>query len=418
MKRARIFAQKGPEVKELREKVGIVGKDFEVAVAGGGMIGAALARALGLAQPGARIALVSSGPVPAPAAGEGFDARVYALSPGNAGFLARLGAWRAIEERHRTPVHRMRVHGDDGASAIEFDAYRGGASELAWIVEDRRVQAALRGALDGQAALSLHRSPVRGLQISETRAVLQLEDGSEVGAQLVVGADGAHSLVRERAGIASEAQSYGQTAVVANFACERPHRNVAFQWFQGSEKQGAILALLPLPGDHVSMVWSVSTEHATRLLALEGEALAREVAQASQHALGELRVVTPARGFPLQRLAAARLAARRVALAGDAAHVIHPLAGQGANLGLQDAQALAAVLGAREPGRDAGDAALLRRYERSRAEAILAMRAAVHGLHRLFDAPGPVAARLRNAGLKLADRLPVIKNLLMRHAMQ
>jgi len=390
-------------------------RDFEVAIAGGGMIGAALARALGLAQPGARIALVSGGP--APAASEGFDARVYALSPGNAAFLARLGAWRAIEERHRTPVHRMRVHGDDGASAIEFDAYRGGASELAWIVEDRRVQAALWSALDAQAAICALRSPLRGLRISDARAALQLEDGSEVGAQLVVGADGAHSLVRERAGIASEAHAYGQTAVVANFACERPHRNVATQWFQGSAQQGAILALLPLPGDHASMVWSLPTERAARLLALEGEALAREVAEASRHALGELRLVTPARGFPLQRLAAARLAARRVALAGDAAHVIHPLAGQGANLGLQDAQALAAVLGAREPGRDAGDLALLRRYERSRAEAILAMRATVHGLHRLFDAPGPLAARLRNAGLKLADRLPVVKNLLMRHAM-
>ncbi len=420
MKRARIFAQKGPEVKELRETVDGAGGDYEVAIAGGGMIGAALARALGLALPGARIALVSGGP--APAAGEGFDARVYALSPGNAAFLARLGAWRASDERHRTPVRRMRVHGDDGASAIEFDAYRSGAAELAWIVEDRRVQAALWHALDAQAGLSLFRSPVRGLQVAEARAVLQLEDGREPGAQLVVGADGAHSLVRERAGIASEAHAYGQTAVVANFACERPHRNVAYQWFQGEGRgaagRGAILALLPLPGDHISMVWSASTEHAARLLALEGEALAREVAGASQHALGELRLVTPARGFPLQRLAAARLTARRVALAGDAAHVIHPLAGQGANLGLQDAQALAAVVGAREPGRDAGDALLLRRYERSRAEAILAMRATVHGLHRLFGAPGPVAARLRNAGLKLADRLPVVKNLLIRHAMQ
>jgi len=239
----------------------------------------------------------------------------------------------------------------------------------------------------------------------------------ELGAQLVVGADGARSLVRERAGIASATRAYGQTAVVANLACERPHRNVAFQWFQGRDKEGAILALLPLPGDHVSIVWSTATAHAERLLALEGEALAREVAEAAGHALGEMRLVTPARGFPLQRLRAARLVAPRIALAGDAAHVIHPLAGQGANLGLQDAQALAAVLGSRAPGRDPGDPGLLRRYERARAESILAMRATVHGLHRLFDAPGPAAARLRNLGLKLADRLPVLKNLLMRHAM-
>ena len=382
------------------------------------MIGAALARALAMEVRGARLALVSREAAPAPVPEDGFDARVYALSPGNAAFLACLGAWRAIAERHLTPVHRMLVHGDDGASQIEFDAYRGGASELAWIVEDRRVQAALWRALEGQEGLQRYcAATVRDLQVSEGSAVLRLEDGREVGARLVVGADGAHSLVRERAGISSAAQAYGQTAVVANFACERPHRNVAFQWFQGRARQGAILALLPLPGEHVSIVWSTASAHAEHLLALEGEALAREVAEAAGHALGQMRLVTPPRGFPLQRLAAERLVAPRVALAGDAAHVVHPLAGQGANLGLQDVQALAAVLGAREPGRDAGDLPLLRRYERSRAEAILAMRATVHGLHRLFDAPGPVAARLRNMGLQLADRLPVLKNLLMRQAM-
>jgi ubiquinone biosynthesis UbiH/UbiF/VisC/COQ6 family hydroxylase len=391
---------------------------FDVAIAGGGLIGAALARALAADGAGARIALVSREPAPARPPESGFDARVYALSPGNAAFLARLGAWRAIAEQHLTPVHRMLVHGDDGASRIEFDAYRSGAAELAWIAEDRRVQEALWRTLEGQPGLSLYSAaPVRDLRLGERRATLLLEDGRELGAQLVVGADGAHSLVRERAGIASAARAYGQTAVVANFACERPHHNTAFQWFQGRTREGAILALLPLPGDHVSIVWSTAAAHAEQLLALDAQALAREVAAASGHALGEMRLVTPPRGFALQRLTAARLVAPRVALAGDSAHVVHPLAGQGANLGLQDAHALAAVLVAREPGRDAGDLPLLRRYERARAEAILAMRATVHGLHRLFDAPGPVAAKLRNSGLKLADRVPVLKNLLMRHAM-
>jgi ubiquinone biosynthesis UbiH/UbiF/VisC/COQ6 family hydroxylase len=312
----------------------------------------------------------------------------------------------------------MRVYGDDGASLIEFDAYRCGASELAWIVEDWRVQDALWRGLGGQQGLSLFSAAsISGLEISALRAEVRLDDGRAIAAQLVVGADGAHSLVRERAGIASRAQSYEQTAVVANFACGRPHRNVAWQWFQGAAQGNSVLALLPLPGDHVSMVWSVPNAQASRLLALEAAALAREVALVAQHALGELALVTPPRAFPLQRLAAARLVAPRVALAGDAAHVIHPLAGQGANLGLQDAQALAAVLGSREPGRDAGDERLLRRYERSRAEAILSMRSTVHGLYRLFGAPGPAAARLRNSGLQLADRMPVLKNLLMRHAM-
>jgi ubiquinone biosynthesis UbiH/UbiF/VisC/COQ6 family hydroxylase len=312
----------------------------------------------------------------------------------------------------------MRVYGDDGASRIEFDAYRSGVSELAWIVEDRRLQEALWRALEGQEGLALYpASSIRDLEISQRQVTAILGDDRALAAQLVVGADGARSLVRERAGIASDAEDYGQTAVVANFACSRPHRNTAWQWFQGAQKGGAVLALLPLPGDHVSMVWSAAGADAARLLALDAESLAREVAGAAQHALGELALVTPPRAFPLQRLAAARLVAPRVALAGDAAHVIHPLAGQGANLGLQDAHALAQVLAAREPGRDAGDLRLLRRYERSRAEAILAMRTTVHGLQRLFDAPGPALSRLRNAGLNLADRMPVLKNLLMRHAM-
>jgi ubiquinone biosynthesis UbiH/UbiF/VisC/COQ6 family hydroxylase len=228
-----------------------------------------------------------------------------------------------------------------------------------------------------------------------------------------VGADGAQSLVREQTAIAVTDTAYRQRAVVANFSCERAHRHCAYQWFQG----GPVLALLPLPGDHVSMVWSTGEDEAARLLALEPDALCREVAAAAGHALGELRLVTPARAFTLRRLAARRMVAPRVALIGDAAHVIHPLAGQGANLGLQDARELAAVLEGREPMRDPGDLRLLRRYERARALEVGAMDATVHGLYRLFGAPARSFAILRNAGLNLTDRMPVIKNLLIRQAM-
>jgi len=386
---------------------------FEVVIAGGALVGAALARALR----GARVALIAQESRPAAPGAQGFDARVYAVSPASARFLAQLGAWSPIPEARRTPVHAMRVYGDDGASLLEFDAYRTGCSELAWIVEDRLLQEALWSGLQGQEGLSLYSAAARKLDLSATRAAVFLEDGRELAAQLVVGADGARSLVRAQAGIAVEERPYGHTAVVANFACGRPHRNVAFQWFQGAQGGGAVLALLPLPADHVSMVWSTTDARAARLLALAPAALAREVAVASSEAVGELSLVTPPRGFALRQLTAGRLIAPRIALAGDAAHVVHPLAGQGANLGLQDARELAEVLGAREPGRDPGDLRLLRRYERARAEDILAMRATVHGLFRLFDAGGSGIRRLRNAGLNLANGMPVMKNLLMRHAM-
>jgi ubiquinone biosynthesis UbiH/UbiF/VisC/COQ6 family hydroxylase len=201
--------------------------------------------------------------------------------------------------------------------------------------------------------------------------------------------------------------------VVANFACERAHANTAYQWFQ----RGPVLALLPLAGSHVSMVWSLPAADAERLSALAPEALCREVEAATRGTLGQLSLVSAPRSYPLRRLSARRLVAPRIALVGDAAHVIHPLAGQGLNLGLQDARALAQVLAQRGPLRDAGDPGLLRRYERSRAEPILAMDTMVGGLYTLFGARSRLAGRLRNAGLNLTDRIPVLKNLLIRRAL-
>jgi len=377
--------------------------EFEVAIVGGGVIGAALARALA----GLRVALLAQA-APARATGGAVDARVYAISPGNAAFMERIGAWRAIPQERLAPVHAMRVFGDDGKARIEFDAYRSGTEALAWIVEDAELQAALRAGVEVFSSAQCVRS-----EANARHATLSLGDGTSLRAKLVVGADGARSNVRAQAGIAVREADYGQTAVAANFSCERPHRNIAWQWFQG----GPVLALLPLPGDRVSMVWSVAEGEAARLTALMPEELCAAVAAASHHALGALGLVTPPRVFPLRRLRAQRVIAPRTALLGDAAHVVHPLAGQGANLGLLDARTLAGVLLGREPFRDPGDVRLLRRYERSRAGAVGAMDTLVHGLHGLFasDVDGALAS-LRNAGLNLADRLPVLKNLLIRQA--
>ncbi|MGQ0509743.1 MAG: FAD-dependent monooxygenase [Betaproteobacteria bacterium] len=378
--------------------------EFEVAVVGGGLAGAALARAL----PRMQVALIAPPPPPRSADGA-LDARIYAISPGNAAFLERIGAWSSIPAGRLAPVHAMRVFGDDGRSCIEFDAWRSGVPELAWIVEDAELQAALRAGLEVNTTAECER-----IETGAGHATLSLKGGATLDAKLVVGADGARSMVRAQAGVSTREQAYGQTAVVANFSCERPHRNVALQWFQA----GPVLALLPLPGERVSMVWSVADAEAARLLALAPEALCGAVEAASHGALGTLGLVTAPRTFPLRRLRTSRMAAPRTALLGDAAHVIHPLAGQGANLGLQDARVLAEVLSGREPFRDPGEARLLRRYERSRAEAVASMDTVVHGLHGLFDADrGAALARVRNAGLNLADRLPVLKNLLIRQAM-
>ena len=382
--------------------------NVDLAVVGAGPVGLALARAVD----GLEVAIVGEAPA-APA--EGFDARVYAITPGNAAFLERLGAWRRLAAERIAPVRAMRVFGDDGRSLLEFDAYRAGAAELAWIVEDSALQAALHASLADEARV--HRvipARLEGLELDVDAARVRLEGGRTLTARLVVGADGAGSPVRARAGIDARREPYGQRAVVATFACERAHRGTAHQWFRGGE----VLALLPLPGERVSMVWSVGEDDADRLLGLEPEALGRAAGEASGRVLGELRLEGRPRAYPLQRVCAARMVGARVALVGDAAHVIHPLAGQGANLGLQDARVLAETLAGREPGRDPGDARLLRRYARARAGDVWAMDATVHGLFRLFASPARPATLLRNAGLTLTGRLPVLKNLLIRQAMQ
>jgi len=370
--------------------------DYDLIIVGGGPVGASLARA---AHELSCVLLAHERRVPAVRAEGGFDVRVYALSPANVAFLG-------LAPERLTPVHAMRVFGDDD-SCIEFDAYRAGVQALAYIVEDAALQDALWEGLDAQVGRC------EGLAVEEARVRVRLEGGGELAGRLVVAADGAESRVREYAGIKITAKSYGQSAVVANFACERFHANTAYQWFQG----GPVLALLPLPGNHVSMVWSLPSDDAQRVARLEPESLCRELEAATGAMLGGLKVVTQPRSYPLRRIAARRLIAPRVALIGDAAHVIHPLAGQGLNLGLQDVRTLSRVLSSREPVRDAGDWRLLRRYERARAEPILATDTMVDGLHRLFGAQGALAARLRNRGLNLTDRMEVVKNLLIRQAM-
>lgn len=383
---------------------------FDVIVVGGGAVGACVARALR----GHSVALVAGAkPVSTPKSPDEFDNRIYALSPGSVEFLRSLKAWDRIALDRVTAVYSMQVHGDAPGCVMGLDAYRAGVETLAWIVEDRELQSAIWSTLQTQDRLEIFASSQCAAIETGELAVVRLADGRTLEAGLVVGADGADSVVRIAAGIAVRGELYGQSAVVANFSCEAAHGNIARQWFQG----GPVLALLPLPGQRVSMVWSVRDEEASRLTSLGHVDLAREVTAAAFGVLGDLHSISDAKSFPLRRMTATRMVAEKVALAGDAAHVIHPLAGQGLNLGLQDAHTLANIVMNREPVRGPGDRSLLRRYERERSEAILAMRSAVHGLQRLFASSNPAANRLRNFGLNFTDRVPVLKNALLRHAL-
>ena len=344
--------------------------------------------------------------------GSDWDSRIYAISPGSARWLAELGVWQTLDAARIAPVYKMQIHGDATAQ-LEFDAYAAGLPQLASIMESGRIQHGLWQALQATPQVSVF-SGARCAAIDwlDSSAQLQLEDQRTLTAKLIVAADGAQSWVRSQAGITAQRSDYGQLGVVANFACERDHGHIARQWFRAD----GVLAWLPLPGRRMSMVWSTPEAHARELISLSADALAARVAQAGNKELGTLKLLTPAAGFPLALNRVKPLVKPGLALIGDAAHGVHPLAGQGVNLGLRDARELVQVLTQRGAA-ECGALPLLQRYARARSEDILTMQSVTDGLHKLFASPQPGLAQLRNTGLALTDKFSPLKNWLMQHAL-
>ena len=389
----------------------------DVAIAGAGLPGLSLAVAL--ARIGLRVALVDRGSIAMPEADPAtWDARVYAVSPGSARFLHATGAWQALPPERITAIEAMHVVGDGGA-CLDFSAYEMNERALAWIVEERALRAALLPQVLASGVEVIGDAPFVGLSFTPDAARLTFRGTDnaprELQARLLVGADGLRSWVRAAAGIVAEPRSYGQTAVVANYECALAHHGVATQWFLDD---GGMLAWLPLPGRRISMVWSAPDALAKELCALSPEALAERVTLAGGATLGALVPLTPAGAYPLSLLQLPATVAHRLALVGDAAHGIHPLAGQGMNLGFGDAEALAQVLRERGPVEDPGAPVLLQRFARRRAEPVLAMQAVTDGLARLFGPPTPWLKALRNAGLAAVDRLPVVKRFMAQPALR
>lgn len=384
----------------------------DVAIVGGGMVGAALA--LALTRSGMSVALVDRQPVSPPTARDEYDLRVSALSPASERLLNALGVWFEIEAVRASPYRRMEVWDAVGKGSLTFQAAEAGEPALGHIVENRLVQGVLRNTLGRQSrALVLCPAQVEEFELGGDSAVVHLDDGTRVEARLLVGADGANSAVREAAGIQCHDWNYRQRALVTHLGTREHHGASCFQRFL---PEGP-LAFLPLKDGRSSIVWSATPERTRELEAMSDDDFAEEVASAIEHRLGRVSRVGPRASFPLRYLHAKRYAGERVALVGDAAHVVHPLAGQGVNLGFLDAAALAQVLvESKRAGRDFGRVSELRPYERWRRADNTVMANALHGLKYLFGTGNEAVAWTRSLGLNLVDELKPVKRLFMRQA--
>lgn len=384
----------------------------DVVIVGGGMVGATLGCAL--ARQGRRIAVIEARePAPFDPAAD-YDLRVSAISRASQRIFEHLGAWPGMLARRASPYAHMHVWDATGNGEIHFDCAELGEPNLGHIIENRVIQDALLERLKHEDNVSwLCPASLAALTVEADGARLTLEDGRELRTPLVVGADGARSKVRELAGIDVARQAYGQRGVVATVATEKPHAATAWQRFLPTGP----LAFLPLADGRCSIVWSADDARAEALMAMDDASFARELGAAFGHRLGGIVSVSPRAAFPLAGSQAAAYVRPRIALVGDAAHTIHPLAGQGANLGFLDAAALADVLAGVPAGGDLGHHALLRRYERARrGDNVLTMRA-MEGFKLLFGNDLAPLTWLRNTGLALTNRAGPVKHELIRRAM-
>ncbi|CAI1158048.1 FAD-dependent 2-octaprenylphenol hydroxylase [Serratia quinivorans] len=389
-------------------------QSFDVVIAGGGMVGLALA--CGLQGSGLRVAVLEqqqpemTPPQPQP------ELRVSAINAASERLLQHIGVWDEILNLRASAYNAMEVWDRDSFGKIAFRGDECGFSHLGHIIENSVIQQALWKRAESLSDVTLI-TPAALKQVAwgENDAFITLEDGRMLTARLVIGADGAHSWLRQHADIPLTFWDYRHHALVATIRTEEPHLATARQVFHGD----GILAFLPFSDPHLSsIVWSVAPEEAERLKQLEPEQFNRELAMAFDLRLGACTVESERQTFPLTGRYARSFAAHRLALVGDAAHTVHPLAGQGVNLGFMDAAELIAELRRlQRQGKDIGQHLYLRRYERRRKHCAAVMLASMQGFRELFDGNHPAKKLLRDVGLRLADSLPGVKPRLVRQAM-
>ncbi len=382
----------------------------DVTVVGGGMVGATIANLL--ARAGFSVTLLEGRGAPAWDPEAPVGQRVSAFSPGSIAVLERAGAWGAVADRRHRTYRRMHVEDGQGSGAVEFEAARFGLERLGVIAENDLVTRCLWDAFDVAPDLEV-RSPAAVHEVEDTDRGVRatLDDGTEVAGRLLIACDGPRSSVRRAVGIAADTWEYNQKGIVCTVQKQQANPGVAWQRFL----EGGPVALLPLPEGASSLVWSLPARDAEELLALDDAEFMHRLGEATSGWLGEVTGIGPRAAFPLAMTLSDRYVAGRVVLLGDAAHAIHPLAGQGVNLGLADAAALVETLiAAREAGRDPADPGSLAAFERWRRSESSLMAAGVHGLGALFR-PG-LLAPVRTLGMGMVARSWLLRDAFIQRA--
>lgn len=389
-------------------------QSFDVVIAGGGMVG--LAVACGLQGSGLRIAVLEKAAEPQFSANDAPSIRVSAINAASERLLQKLDVWSDILSRRASAYHGMEVWESDSFGAISFDDRQQGLTHLGHIIENPVIHSALwqRASRCSDVTL-IGAADLQQVAFGDNEAFVSLQDGTMLTARLLVAADGANSWLRDKAKIPLTFWDYEHHALVANIRTERPHDAIARQVFHGD----GILAFLPLQDAHLSsIVWSLPPQEASRLATMPAALFNQQLAVAFDMRLGLCELESERKTFPLTARYARSFAAHRLALVGDAAHTIHPLAGQGVNLGFMDAaELIGEIRRLHQQGKDIGEHLYLRRYERSRKQSAAMMLASMQGFRELFAGVHPAKKFLRDVGLKLADTLPGVKPAMLKQAM-
>lgn len=384
-------------------------KHYDVIINGGGMVGATFAALL--AKAGRTVAVIEASKTKNFVPNSAYDLRVSAISRASQKAFIEIGAWDEMLEMRASPYEVMDVWDAQGDGNVRFDAAELGEPDLGHIIENTVVQSAVIKALKRYPTASIYQpSILQSFEILEDQVIVMLESGEQLSANLLVGADGAHSKVRSLAGIDVSVDDYAQRGLVATVKTQNHHQFTAWQRFQSTGP----LAFLPLSDGSCSIVWTLPSDRADYYLSLNKADFKVALAEALDHKLGKITKVGERAAFPLRGSQASHYVLERIALVGDAAHTIHPLAGQGVNLGIKDAVELAHQLAT---ATDMGSLKVLRRYERARrGDNVITMRA-MEGFRLLFGHSATPVKTIRNFGMNLFNQIPVIKNEVIKRAM-